>query len=201
MINYDFCKMQLEALKHNSILIHASAVCRNTIVGKNIITESIIFCGPTESGKTRYMIEFCQKGWKCLGDDFVLIKDGYIYGCFLEGCHMKYERGVKMPIRKLPLYWFYKAVRAFTNRRPHVFLTPKELGIKTAFKAKIDRIVFLKRIKGKDIADKVFINTKNKGEFDEFKNGKYLPKMEKIIRKSLNENTVIETTVDLARQF
>lgn len=197
MINYDFCKLQLDALNNNSVLIHASAVCK----GK----KSIIFCGPTESGKTRYMIEFCKKGWKCLGDDFVLIKDGYIYGCFLEGCHMKYEKGFKMPIRKLPLYWFYKIVRAFTNKRPHVFLTPKELGIKTAFKAKLDKIIFLEGCKGKNIADKIYNNTKTKGGFNEYKideNGHYYTLILLIIiGENLNENSLAEATIDVARQL
>ena len=193
MINYEFCKLQLETLNNNEVLIHASAVCK---YGK-----SVIFCGPTESGKTRYMIEFCKKGWKCLGDDFVLIKDGYIYSYFLEPCHMKYESGFRIPIKKLPLHCFYKLIRLITNRKPHIFLTPKELGIKTAFKAKLDYIIFLGEVEGETTIDMIFNNTKIKGGFDEFENGKYLPIMYKIIKENVNENPLIETTIDLTRRL
>ena len=192
LINYEFCKLQLEHLYKGEVLIHASAVCKN---GK-----SIIFCGPTESGKTRYMIDFCKKGWKCLGDDFVLIKDGYIYSCFLEGCHMKYEKGVKIPIKKLPLHYFYNIVRTLTNRRPHIFLTPKELGFEIAFKAKLDKIVFL-NTEGDNITEKVFNNTYIKGDFWKYEDGDYLGKLYDIIKENLNENTLVETTIDLARQL
>lgn len=208
MINNEFCKLQLEALNKGEVLIHASAVCRDIISVnwrgdeiKYLGTESIIFCGPTESGKTRYMLEFCKKGWKCLGDDFVRIQDGYIYGCFLEGCHMKYESGFRIPIRKHPLYWFYKAVRLFTNRKPHIFLTPKELGFKVAFKAKLDKIIFLEGVYGKNIAEKIYNNTKTKGDFDLYENGNYLFLLSTIIEENLNEDTTFETTIDTARQL
>ena len=195
MINYEFCKLQFEALNNKEVLIHASAVAKND--------KSIIFCGPTESGKTRYMIEFCKNGWKCLGDDFVLIKKGYCYGNFLEPCHMKYESGFRIPIKKLPLHYFYKLVRLITcgGKKPHVFLTPKELGIKTTFKAKLNYIVFLGKIEGETIEEKIFNNTKTKGGFDEYAKGLYLPLMYEIIKENLNENTLTETTIDLARQL
>lgn len=192
MINYEFCKLQLEHLKKGEVLIHTSAVCKN---GK-----SIIFCGPTESGKTRYMIEFCKRGWKCLGDDFVLIKEGFIYSYFLEPCHMKYYEG-KIPFRKIPLNYIYKIIRKLTKRRPYIFLTPKELGITTAFKTKLDRIVFLKGCEGNNIEEKVYNNTRTKGGFDEFENGNYNLLLEEIIRENVNEDTLIETTIDLARQL
>lgn len=196
MINIEFCKLQLEALNKGEILIHASAVCKGN--------KSIIFCGPTESGKTRYMIEFCKRGWKCLGDDFIRIKGNFVYGCFLEGCHMKYEEGFKIPVKKLPLHYFYKMVRTITNRRPHIFLTPKEIGIQTAFKAKLDKIVFLEGCKGKGIADKIYNNTKTKGGFNKYKDEDgyyYLLTLLIKIGENLNENTLTETTIDLARQL
>ena len=82
-----------------------------------------------------------------------------------------------------------------------MFLTPKELGLKTVPLSKLDKIVFLEGTEGKDIAEKVYNNTKNKGAFNEFDDGIYLPTMYRIIKENLNENTVAETTIDLARQL
>ena len=114
---------------------------------------------------------------------------------------MKYEEGLKIPIKKLPLYYFYKAVRIITNRKPHIFLTPKEMGFEIAFKAKLDRIVFLEGCEGKTISEKVYNNTKTKGGFDEFENGNYNILLEETIGDKLNEDTLTEATIDLAGQL
>ncbi len=179
-INTEFVKLQRKYLKNNSVLIFASAVTKN---GK-----SIIFCGDTYSGKTRNAIKYAKRGWKILGDDYILLKEGYIYKTFLGPIHIKNTDGIRIPLKKLPLHYFYKIVRFFTNKKPHISLNTKELGFETAEKAKIDKVIILGNLKGKTIAEKIFNNSKKKGCFDldKRKDTQYfLNLMYKIIKKNL----------------
>jgi hypothetical protein len=178
-LNRNFTDLQRSCLDDNSVMIYASAVTKGG--------RSIIFCGDTYSGKTRNAIEYGKKGWKILGDDFVLLKDGKIYKTFLEPMHMKSTEGLKIPLGKVPLYYFYKIVRLLTKRRPYIFLMPEELGLQTADSAMIDRIVILGELQGKGNAEKIFNITRTKGCFclDRRKDTKrYL----KLMRKLIGEN-------------
>jgi glutamine cyclotransferase len=185
IIGEEFVELQRECLRNHSVLIYASAVTKDG--------RSIIFCGDTLSGKTTNAIKYAKKGWRILGDDFVLLKDGYIFKTFLEPMHMKNTKDIEIPLKKIPLHYFYRVVRLFTNRKPYIFMTPEELGLKTAEKAKIDKVIFLSNLEGATAAEKIFNVTKKKGNFylDKRKDTQHLlDLMFRIIRENINESAV-----------
>lgn len=178
MINRDFCDLQTKALSEGAVLVHASAVTYKD--------STALFCGASGSGKTQTAIDYCHNGWKLISDDFVKVHNGRITQVWLEPMHMKViPKWATIPNDKRLQYYYYWVIRKMTFgwKKPHIFMTPEELGIETATEGKVDVVFILGQPEGRTVAEQIFNTTKTKGGFHIYNHGLLLPRLAELIDK------------------